>query len=57
MVALESTNQKYEGMLMEDFRIIMVRGGQIDVSLMKKEWKRMFTSFKERDTYPYESYS
>ena len=57
MVALESTNQKYEGMVVEDFRIRMVRGGQIDVSLMKKEWKRMFTSFKGRDTYPYESYS
>ena len=55
MVALESMNQKYEGMVVEDFR--MVRGGQIDDSLMKKEWKRMFTSFKERDTYPYESYS
>ena len=36
MVALESTNQKYEGMVVEDFRILMVRGGQIDVSLMKK---------------------
>ena len=57
MVALESPNEKYEGMVVEDFRIWMVRGGQIDDSLMKKEWKRMFTSFKERDTYPYESYS
>ena len=56
MMALKSPNQKYEGMVVEDFRIWMVRG-QIDDSLMKKEWKRMFTSFKERDTYPYEIYS
>ena len=39
MVAPESMNQKYEGMVVEDFRIWMVRGGQIDDSLMKKRMK------------------